>query len=235
MVFGSEEGGDRAPLYERYNIELLGAIDAPDIAEGDAVGVRLQGTRGDIPCLFHPPRGELAGTAVLYVPGARGGFGGPANGLYADVADTLAAQGIAGLRLNYRRPANLDESTLDALLAVWHLAGQGYERVAVVGHSFGGAVAISVSRYSTHVRAVVAMSSQSFGAEDVVLLTPRPILLIHGDRDGVIPPDTAQTIYDWAFEPKRLVMMAGADHGLREVRDDVRALLLDWLPQAALT
>lgn len=233
-MFGSEEGGDRAPLYERYNIELLGATDAPDIAEGDALGVRVQGTRGDIPCLFHPPQGEPTGTAVLYVPGARGGFGGPANGLYTEVASALAAQGIAGLRLNYRHPANLDESTLDALVAVWHLAGQGYERVTVVGHSFGGAVAISVSRYSTHVRAVVAMSSQSYGAEDVVLLTPRPLLLIHGDRDGVIPPGTAQTIYDWAFEPKRLVLMEGADHGLREVRDDVRSLLLEWLPQAAL-
>ena len=233
MVFGSEEGGDRAPLYDRYNIELLGASDAPDIAEGDAVGIRIRGTRGEVPCLFHSPQGEATGTAVLYVPGARGGFGGPANGVYADVADTLAAQGIAGLRVNYRHAANLDESTLDALVAAWYLAGRGYERIVAVGHSFGGAVAISVSRYTTHVRAVVAMSSQSFGAEDVVLLAPRPILLIHGDRDGVIPPDTAQTIYDWAFEPKRLEMMAGADHGLREVRDEVRSLLLDWLPQAA--
>jgi pimeloyl-ACP methyl ester carboxylesterase len=105
----------------------------------------------------------------------------------------------------------------------------------VVGHSFGGAVAISVARYTTHVRAVVAMSSQSFGAEDVVLLAPRPLLLIHGERDGVIPPDIAKTIYEWAFEPKRLVMLEGAGHGLREVRDDVRTLLLDWLPQAVLT
>lgn len=235
MVFGSTEGGDRAPLYERYNVELLGATDAPDVAEGNALGVHVQSSRGEIPCLYHAPQGEPTGTGVVYVPGARGGFGGPANGLYADVADELTARGIAGLRVNYRHAANLDESTLDALVAVWHMASLGYERVAVVGHSFGGAVAISVARYSTHVRAVVAMSSQSFGAEDVVLLTPRPILIVHGDRDGVIPPDTARTIYDWAFEPKRLVMMEGADHGLREVRDDVRALLLDWLPSAALS
>ncbi len=234
MVFGPGEGSNRSPLYERYTIELLGAAEAADIAEGDVLGVRLSATRGDVPCLFHPPKAERTGTAVVYVPGARGGFGGPGHGLYADVANELATQGIAGLRVNYRHPANLDESTLDALVAVWHLAGQGYERVAVVGHSFGGAVAISVSRYTTHVRAVVAMSSQSFGAEDVVLLAPRPLLLVHGDCDGVIPPDTARTIYDWAFEPKRLVMMEGADHALREVRDEVRALLLDWLPQAVL-
>ena len=184
MVFGPEEGGERAPLYERYNIELLGASDAPEVAEGRALGIRIHATRGDFPCLFHSPQGESSGTAILYLTGARGGFGGPANGLFADVADALAMQGVAGLRLSYRHPANLDESTLDALIAVWHLATQGYERVSVVGHSFGGAVAISVARYTTHVRAVVAMSSQSFGAEDVVLLSPRPLLLIHGDRDG---------------------------------------------------
>ena len=233
-MFGADERGDCAPLYERYTVELQGAVDAPELAEEGALGVRINATRGDIPCLFHPPVGESSGTAVLYVPGARGGFGGPANGLYADVAEALAQQGIAGLRMNYRHAANLDESTLDALVGVWHLAAQGYERVAVVGHSFGGAVAISVSRYSTHVRAVVAMSSQSSGAEDVVLLAPRPILLIHGDRDDVIPPDVAQTIYDWAFEPKLLVMLEGSGHGLREDREGVRSLLLDWLPQAAL-
>jgi alpha/beta superfamily hydrolase len=237
MVWGPTEGGERAPLYERYTIELLGAEDAPDLPDADnnsALGVHINGTRGKIPGLFHAPEGKPAGTAVLYVPGARGGFGGPANGLYAEVAQTLAAQGVAGLRLDYRHPANLDESTLDALVAVWHLAAQGYERVAVVGHSFGGAVAISVSRYSTHVRAVAALSSQSYGAEDVVLLAPRPLLLIHGERDGVIPPQTARDIYGWAFEPKRLVLLAGADHGLREVRDEVRSLLVDWLPLVAL-
>jgi alpha/beta superfamily hydrolase len=235
MVFGSTEGGDSAPLYERYSIELIGARDVPNIADGGAQGIRLDATRGAVDCLFHPPQGERTRTAVLFVPGAHGGFGGPGDGLYADVADELTAQGIAALRLNYRHPANLDESTLDALVAVWHLAGQGYERVAVVGHSFGGAVAISVARYTTHVRAVVAMSSQSFGAEDVVLLAPRPLLLIHGDDDGVIPPEIAKTIYEWAFEPKRLVMLPGTNHGLREARNDVRALLLDWLPQAVLT
>jgi dipeptidyl aminopeptidase/acylaminoacyl peptidase len=69
----------------------------------------------------------------------------------------------------------------------------------------------------------------------VVLLAPRPLLLIHGADDGVIPPTTAKTIYEWAFEPKRLVMLPGTNHGLREARKDVRTLLLDWLPQAVLT
>ena len=230
-LFGPGEGGDRRPLYDRYSIELTGAADAPDLSEGNAAGVRLRSTRGEIPCLFHAPRPDAKTThAVVFAPGSRGGFGGPGNGLYADLADDLAARGFAALRAGYRKPADLDECTLDALVAVWHLSGLGYERMAIVGHSFGGAVAIGAARYSSHIRAVVAMSSQSDGAEDVVLLAPRPLLLVHGDRDGVIPIDTARTIFDWAFEPKELRVFAGADHGLRECRDEVRLLLGEWIP-----
>lgn len=230
-LFGPGEGGDRRPLYDRYSIELKGAEDAPTIAEGDALGIKLKSTRGEIPCLFHSPNPDTKTTyAVVFVPGSRGGFGGPGNGLYADLADDFAAQGIAALRVGYRKPANLDECTLDALVAVWHLAGLGYERMTIVGHSFGGAVAIGTARYTSHIRAVAAMASQSFGAEDVVLVSPRPILLVHGDRDGVIPLGAAETIFGWAFEPKELKVFAGADHGLRECREEVRALLREWIP-----
>lgn len=229
-MFGKEEESQRPPLYQKYSIELTATSADPTIAEGSALGVRLNTTRGDIPCLFHKP--TTGDTAVLMVPGSRGGFGGPANGLYAQLGDTLVNQGIAALRVNYRQPAKLDECTLDALAAVWHLANSGYARVVAIGHSFGGAVAISTARYSTHVRAVAAMSSQSYGAEDVVLLASRPILIVHGDSDGVIPLDTAHAIYDWAFEPKRLEVFAGAGHGLRECRDEVLAMLLDWIPGA---
>ena len=232
-MFGMGEETQRPPLYQRYSIELNGASADPSIAEGSASGIRLDTTRGEIPCLFHGP--ESGETAVLMLPGSRGGFGGPADALYAELGETLAGRSIAALRLNYRSAADLDECTLDALAAVWHLANTGYERVVAVGHSFGGAVAIGVARYSTHVRAVAAMSSQSHGAEDVVLLSPRPLLLVHGGRDGVIPVDTAHTIYGWAFEPKRLELFADADHGLRECRQEVMALLLDWLPDAVLS
>ena len=230
VVGSHDEGADR-PLWERASIELLGAAEEPAPDDGTAATVRLDTSRGHVDCLLHRAAGG-GETAVLWVAGAHGGFGGPADGLYADLAEALASRGTSSLRLAYRQPAHLDESTLDVLAGIWYLAGIGLARVALVGHSFGGGVVVSASRYSSHVRAVVALASQTMGAEEVVLLAPRPLLLVHGEADDVLPVSNAQLIYAWAFEPKELVTYPGARHGLIECRDELRALLLEWLPRA---
>ena len=164
----------------------------------------------------------------MYAAGARGGVAGPANGLYRDLAVRLAERGVAGMRVDYRHPANLDESVLDVLVAVWHMANVGYPRVALVGHSFGGGVVLSASRYTSHARAVAALATQLMGAEEAALLGGRPLLLVHGEADAVLPVANARVVLGWAPEPKRLVAYPGAGHGLRECADEVRALLEAW-------
>ena len=64
-----------------------------------------------------------------------------------------------------------------------------------------------------------------------MLLSPRPLLLVHGERDNFLPVTNAEMIHGWAFEPKRLVTYPGATHGLRECASELRGLLLEWLPQ----
>ena len=71
-----------------------------------------------------------------------------------------------------------------------------------------------------------------FRFEDVVLLRPRPLLVVHGEADTVLPIANAELIYGWASEPKQLVTYAGAGHGLRECRAELRELLLDWLTES---
>ena len=225
----NQDDSPRLPLYERMSIELLGAEDvaAPDGEPGE--GLTLRTTRGDVSCVLHRPPRDGGGTGVVWAAGARGGLAGPANGLYRELAVRLADRGIAGLRVDYRRPANLDESVLDILVAVWHMASIGYSRVALVGHSFGGGVVLSASRYTTHARAVAALASQTMGAEDAVLLNGRPLLLVHGEADTVLPLANAETILGWAPGPKRLVTYPGAGHGLRECTGELRDLLEEWL------
>lgn len=67
---------------------------------------------------------------------------------------------------------------------------------------------------------VVAMAARSSGARlrdfspaaVVGHLTPRPILIIHGDADRVVPVEHATTLYEAAGRPKRLWRLPGVGH-----------------------
>ena len=211
-------------------ISVTGYHEEPGPESGPGEGLVLETTRGDIHCLIHPAP-ESTELAVVWVVGARGGFRGPADGnLYAPLAEQFRGQGIVSLRPSYRQPNHLDECVLDALAAVSLLRqGLNVRRVAIVGHSFGGAVAISAARYSDTICAVASLSGQTYGAKDAVLVAPRPLLIVHGEDDTVLPVESAEIIYSWAFEPKEKVIYPGAGHGLRECRDDVYGLLSEWL------
>ena len=226
-MFGDDES-PRAPLYERMSIELLGAAEGAAHGGGAGIGLTLHTTRGDVACVFHRPA-EERGVGVVWAAGARGGFDGPADGMHGRLAERLAGRGVASLRVNYRRPGNLDESTLDVLVGVWRMANAGYPRVALVGHSFGGGVALSASRYTSHARGAAVLASQTAGAEEAALLGGRPLLVVHGEADAILPVSNAEAIYGWAPEPKRLVTYPGAGHGLRECAAELEELLEAWV------
>lgn len=52
----------------------------------------------------------------------------------------------------------------------------------------------------------------------VAAISPRPLLIVHGGRDSVVPARMARALYDGAREPKELWVMDGAEHPGRERR-----------------
>ena len=46
----------------------------------------------------------------------------------------------------------------------------------------------------------------------VGLISPRPLLIIHGDKDNIVPAFMSQQLYEAAREPKKLWIIPGADH-----------------------
>ena len=107
----------------------------------------------------------------------------------------------------------------------------GHKPVIIVGHSFGGAVVIATGVAASHVKGVVALSPQTYGANMAGMLSPLPLLVAHGKADTRLPPRCAEQIYEWAQEPKKLVLFEGAEHRLEECKDELEALLSEWIPE----
>jgi pimeloyl-ACP methyl ester carboxylesterase len=189
--------------------------------------VRLYAEEGNIVCRYYDARRATA--AVLWLGGVGGGFDSPAHGLFDHLAVELLDRGISSLRVRYRHSHDLASSVEDALIALEFLAQRNVERVALVGHSFGGAVAIESGAADLNVAAVAALASQSFGTGGVSRISPRPLLLVAGDRDTILPPECSVYIYERALEPKQLVVLPGAGHCFDEVVPQLHQLLDSWL------
>ena len=213
---------------ELMSIQGVESIDLPDGDVGE--GLRFKTNRGDFNAILH--RARDADQAVIWVCGARGGFGGPGPGTYARMSERFTGEGITSLRLDYRYANDVFECALDLLAGVAYLKGTGHKPVVVVGHSFGGAVVIAAGANSDHIKGVVALSPQTYGAGMAGQISPRKLLVVHGKADSRLAFACGQQIYDMANEPKQLVLYEGAEHRLEECRDDLEELLGNWIPEA---
>lgn len=166
---------------------------------------------------------------VLMCGGAMGGLLGPAEALYHALGETFAAQGIGAIRVGYRRPNDLDACVLDVAGAADLAHRNGGRRFVVMGHSFGGAVAINAGiALRPMTCGVVTLSTQSAGCESAGALR-RPLLLLHGDRDELLPVMASQAVQALAGTGE-LVVLPGAGHLLVEAAADLRERLGTWIP-----
>ena len=203
--------------------------------------IRIPSAAGPINALWRAPTQPIRGSA-LCVGGFDGGFGGPANGIYADLAEQLPLLGIGVLRLDFRvktSPGPIDEGTADVSAGVEWLVETGAAPVALIGHSYGGAIVIRAAARAEAVAGAAALATQTAGIEpaDLQRLPPRPLLLVHGAADWRLPPRLSEWVYAQAAEPKALHVLPEATHSLRQQRDQLWRLLTAWLeevlPQAA--
>jgi pimeloyl-ACP methyl ester carboxylesterase len=183
---------------------------------------------GLVTFLWHGDPG--ADRVVLMCGGAMGGLLGPASGLYHALGETLAAQGLGAIRVGYRRPNDLPACVLDVAGAADLAHRNGARRFVVIGHSFGGAVAINAGcMLRPMVAGVVTLSTQSAGCEQAAALR-RPLLLLHGDRDELLPVMASQAVQAMAGGGE-LEVLPGTGHLLLEVADHLRTRLRAWIDE----
>lgn len=217
-----EQDGER-PL------DLVGVLDIIEVETGDGTRHTEILTRaGKLGLLWHGDPGE-DGRVLVTCAGAFGGFLGPAGGLYFDLARTLAQAGVTTVRVDYRQPNHLPGCVLDMAVAVDLAERCGGTRYIVLGHSFGGAVAVGAgAALPDHVAAVVTLATQSAGCEPAADLGGRPFLLVHGDADAVIPASASARVRQVAGHGE-VVVLPGAGHLLAEAADELRDRLLPWI------
>lgn len=211
-------------MSDGINLRIVGVEPGAEVA--GARWLTIHTSRGAIPMILHAA--EEPGRAALCVSGAIGGCDGPAK-LYARLGLEMPKLGVSIARIDYRAPNEFGECVVDTMAALAFLKGTGYSRAALIGHSFGGAVAINAGTLSPLVATVIAISSQLAGAHLVADLAPKPLLLIHGTADTILSHECSEMLYQRAGEPKTLKLFTGAGHGLSEARDELSELVEDWL------
>lgn len=195
---------------------------------GQYLTLWLSTERGDIECRWYDA-GDTP-RAILWVGGVGGGWDSPARDLYPRLADELTGEGIASLRLRYRHPQRLDDAVFDVKAGIDYLQGEERDRIALVGHSLGGAVVIQAGAGNPDVRTIVTLAAMSYGTELVRELMPdTSLLLLHGGADTVLPASCSRVIHDRATVYKRIVVLPNAGHILDESAEDVFRTIRKWL------
>ena len=193
-------------------------------------GIRLGGW-------FLPARGAGRRPAVLVCNGNAGN-----RALRAPLAAALSRAGLSVLLFDYRgyggnpgRPSE-DGLAADARAAqAWLAARPEVDpgRIAYLGESLGTAVALRLA--VERPPAALVLRSPFTSLADVgrlhypwlpvkLLLTDRyasaarvaqltaPVLVIAGERDGIVRATLSRRLYDAATVPKRFLLVPGADH-----------------------
>ncbi|MDO8490721.1 MAG: alpha/beta fold hydrolase [Dehalococcoidia bacterium] len=65
-------------------------------------------------------------------------------------------------------------------------------------------------------------------ADWVGRISPRPLLILHGDQDAMVPVSQSRELYQRAGEPKDLRVLPGIGHRLR-LEEKAMAIARDWL------
>jgi uncharacterized protein len=226
---------------------------AEEVAFTTADGLRLHGW-------FAAPAGTDRRATVLVFNGNAGD-----RSFRAPLAAALARAGYAVLLFDYRgygrNPGSPSEQglTADARAARAYVAARpdvDPKRLVYFGESLGAAVALALAVEQPPAALVLRSPFTSLADMGRLhypflptgpLLRDRfdslgrvgrlacPVLVVAGAEDRIVPPEHSRRLYAAAPEPKRFVLIPGADHNDAELlaggrlMDEVRAFL-DGLP-----
>jgi fermentation-respiration switch protein FrsA (DUF1100 family) len=160
----------------------------------------------------------------------------------APLAAALRSHGLATLLFDYRGYGGNEGHPTQQGLEADARAARGYltgradvrpDRVVYFGESLGSAVATilaaehppsalilrspftslaDVGQIHYPILPVRWLLADRFASIDVIPGVRSPVLVVAGDRDGIVPLELSQRLFDKAGAPKELLIVPGADH-----------------------
>lgn len=214
-------------------LEALHPLATSEVSITESMSLReVYTARGLLTGLVHDPvEAPATAAAIVMCGGAMGGLLGPGHGLYQVLGERWAGRGVRVVRIDYRRPNDLDRCAHDLACGVEWARDAGASRVVVMGHSFGGAVAVRTAVVMPgSVVGVVTLATQSAGCEVAGALGSRPLLLFHGDRDELLPAESSRLVQMIAGSGE-VVLLPGDGHLLANSDGAIIERLDHWLPR----
>ena len=189
---------------------------------------------------FLPARGTATGTTAVVFHGNAGN-----RAAAAELGGQLADGGMSVLLAEYRgfgdtagepSEAGLRDDAVGAIAYARSRPDVDASRIVAVGYSLGTGVAVEAAEVTAPAALVLLAPYTSlpdvawsrlpglpyhhlmrtqFDSLSRVPGLHSPVLVVRGSADQEIPPEQSQRVFDAANQPKQLVTLPGADHGLR--------------------
>lgn len=155
------------------------------------------------------PSGAGRVPVILLAPGANGTGKGDGPGHYAGLAQGLQQRGFAVAVVHYfdRTGATVADAASQVRdLPVWYetladaLAPLGRHprvdprRIAILGVSLGGTLAVNLAAFDQRVQALVSWFGGFQPATERQVRRLPPILVLHGEKDRIVPVEQARRL-----------------------------------------
>ena len=197
----------------------------------------LAGPAGRLEAILMHPEGEpVAAAVVCHAHPLQGGI------MHFKVvfraAKALQRQGVAALRFNFRgagRSAGThdhgrgEQDDVRAALGEMERRFPG-QPLVLGGFSFGSSMALQVSAADPRPRAVFALGFPAGMVADTsfvgAIRVPR--LFVQGEKDDIGPPGPLRALVEPLPEPRRLVVIEGADHFFTGKLEELEQTIASW-------
>lgn len=165
--------------------------------------------------------------------------------LLVQVESELLGRGFVTLRFNFRGAGASEGESTDGRLEPLDIAGAvGFlleqrevnpEKVGLVGHAFGAAMALAEARYDSRVRTVVAVSPPIFRIAEELSGFDLPLLLVNAEYDEVCPEFKLAPLASGLPRLQGIRTVPGARHLMRGCEVAASAIVTQYLAAWAAT